>query len=167
MSFKCRYDCADVISLPRGEFLLVVGRLGYTWPFRLCWSSQELKDLEQLVDFRIPDKEGTVVDHFSEDAPKGPYVDGCSIMTRAKQNFWGSVPERNHFVRIGADRHIECTCKTEIGQLNLARRRVDKQIMWLKVSVDDTMGMAEGKSCYLGLRLSVCLLFFRENDGQK
>jgi hypothetical protein len=55
------------------------------------------KYLEYLVDLGITrEQRCAFTDHLRKDAANGPHVDSCRIVTRAKEDFWCSVPEGYH-----------------------------------------------------------------------
>jgi len=67
---------------------------------------------EDLVDLRIPRKEGTtLVDHLREDAPDRPHVYRRPIVSRAKEDFGCPIPERYDLYHVssrGEVRQPEC-----------------------------------------------------------
>ena len=129
---------AQRLAGPLGEAVLVVWQLLYAWPHVVCWSAKSLEDLEDLIDFRVAGEQRVSHGHFGKDASDGPHVNGGAVVTRSKQNLGRTVPEGNHFVRVGAERDTESTSKTKIGELQVALF-VDEKILRFEISVEDAM----------------------------
>ena len=108
----------------------------------LCESRHVPENAEDLIDFRVAREEGRTHRHLGKDAAHRPHVDRRIVVARAQQDLGRAVPERDDFVRIGAQRNTKGTRQTKVGELQVALL-VNEQVLRLEVAVQNAVGMAE------------------------
>lgn len=54
------------------------------------------EDLEDLINLRVAGEERLACAHLGKDGTDGPHVDSGGVLAATKQNFWGSVPQRDN-----------------------------------------------------------------------
>lgn len=91
-------------ALPLRECRLEIWVLQGLGPVSLTRCSLDLEHFEDLVDFRVTDKERSSLGHFRKNASNGPDVDRCRIFLRTEQNLGCSIPESHNLMRIGLNR---------------------------------------------------------------
>jgi hypothetical protein len=79
--------------------------------------------------------------HLSKNAASGPEINSEGIGFLAEKDFRASVPECNDLMGVGFDGQAEGTGETEISKLNLSTSRVYKQVLGLKISVENAVLM--------------------------
>ena len=101
-------------------------------------SCEDTEDLEKLVDFRIATEQRSSTSHLSEDASDGPDVNSERVALTTKEDFRGTVPESDDLMGVGSDRDSDSSGKSEVGQFDGLGVDVDKQVLWLQITMDDT-----------------------------
>ena len=79
--------------------------------------------------------------HFCENAPGRPEIDSEGVGFLAEKNFGAAVPESYDFVSISLDGQAKGSRKTKIGKFDLSSCGVNQQILWLEISVEDSVLM--------------------------
>lgn len=85
------------------ETLFVLGDLSNARPVLFGRSSPELEDLENLVNFRVPNKQRSSLVHFVKDASHCPCVHSQGVLSLAQENFRRSVPKGFYLVSESSD----------------------------------------------------------------
>lgn len=85
--------------------------------------------------------EWATADHLGENAANRPHVHAKGILLGAEENFGGTVPQGNDFVRVGLDRNGKGTGKTKVGDFEVSSL-VNKDVSRLQVAVDNTVAVA-------------------------
>lgn len=134
---------SEVLGAPLGESRLEIRERGDTGPGLFVGRTEDLENLEDLINFRVTSEEGHAADHFSEDATNRPDVDGCRVALAAEENLRRTVPQGDDFVSICANRSAEGTSKTEIGKFQ-DTITIDEEVLGLQITVEDTVGVAVG-----------------------
>lgn len=62
-------------------------------------------------------------------------------MPAAEEHFRRAIPKRDHFVRVSSQGNTKCASETKVSKLQIALL-VDEKVLWLQISVQDTMSMA-------------------------
>lgn len=77
--------------------------------FFMVHHHDSLEDLVDLVDLRVPRKEGALGHHLHQDRADRPEVDGRGVRLRSEEDFRRAVPEGNHLrVDTTHGRHTGC-----------------------------------------------------------
>merc|ERR1740129_331768 len=140
-----RLRVADVLppfGFPHRKRWLEIWQVQHAWPLLGRGSSELLEDLEDRVDLGVAAEEWTACRHLGEDAAYAPHVDGHAVELRAEQDLQGTVPHSHDLVRVLGDRQSVSSGQSEIGDLQ-AQPRVDEEVLWLQVAVQDAIGVAE------------------------
>lgn len=111
---------------------------------RLCFVCSP-EDLVEFIDFRIAWEQWLSHHHLSKDAADAPNIHGSRVGARTEQDFRSAVPKCDHFVSVGAKRHIEGTSETKVSQLDVARG-LDEEILWLEIAMQDAVRVAVGQA---------------------
>ena len=85
--------------------------------------------------------QSAVADHLGEDAADGPHVNSERVLLGTKQDFRSTVPQSDHFMSVGLDRHGKGTGESKVSNLEVALH-VNKNVSGLQVAVDDTPAVA-------------------------
>lgn len=101
------------------------------------------------------------MDHLGEDASCRPQIDSESVGLLTEENFGASVPECDDFVSVGLDRETEGTRETEVSKFDHSAGRVDKQVLRLQVTVEDSVLMQVDQSEQDLVQEALCLLFWQ------
>lgn len=101
--------------------------------------------LEELINLGVALEHGALTEHFHKDHAARPHVHGRGVRLGAQQNLGGAIPQRHHLVRQGPNRRDEGTGQAEISNFQPPFFG-DQQILWLKVSVHNSPGMAKGEA---------------------
>lgn len=64
----------------------------------LLWSSKDLKNLENLVDLRIPHNKGLHQKQLCHDQPNRPGVNPQTVILQSKKDLGSPVPESLHLM---------------------------------------------------------------------
>ncbi len=138
---------AEFIELPAsplGEGGFEVLQFAYVLPQVLVWSSHHLEHLEDLIDLGVPTEEDFFVCNFVKDAAYRPNINRRVVHFCPKQYLRCSVPQCNNFMGVLLDRVVVSSGQSEICQLDVQLiLTVDQYVLWLEVSVDDSVGVAE------------------------
>ena len=108
-------------------------------PVILVRGTEDLEDLEDLVDLRVAHEERSALDHLSEDAACGPEVDAKTVGLLSEENLRAAVPERDDLVGVRLNWQAERSGQSEVSQLDIHSLRVDEQVLWLQISVEDAV----------------------------
>ena len=107
---------SEVLGAPLGEGRLEIGERGDTGPGLFVGGTEDLENLEDLINFRVTSEKGHAADHFGEDATNRPDIDGCRVALAAEEDLRRTVPEGDDFVSVCAYWSAEGAGKTEIGK---------------------------------------------------
>jgi len=113
-----------------------------TGPDLLGGRTKLTEDFVELINFRVAREEGTLVDHFRKDGSDGPNIHGRRVGLRSHENFGRAVPERDHFVRQGANGRAKGAGQTKVSNLENTVAR-DQQILGFEIAVHDATGVAK------------------------
>jgi hypothetical protein len=130
-----------LLPLPLGETALEIREGCHTGPVCFGRSAENAEDLEDLVDLGVTWEQRLAGGHLGENAANGPHVDTSRVLATAEQDLGRAVPESDDFVSVGAERDTKSASQTKIGQLQVALL-VDEQVLWLKIAVQDAVGVA-------------------------
>lgn len=129
------------LPLPLGKAGLEVWQRRDARPLVLARRAEDAEDLEDLVDFAVAWEERLLGGHLGEDAADGPHVDAGGVLSAAEQDLGRTVPERDDFVGVGAERDAKGTRESEVSQFEVARA-VDEKILGLEITMEDAVGVA-------------------------
>ena len=96
------------------ECFLEIRKFQSVGPIVLVRRSKHLEDFEYLVNFTIPHKERSSLQHLCEYTTSRPEINTECVRFLSKKDLWASVPERDNFVSVGLDRQTESPCQAEI-----------------------------------------------------
>jgi hypothetical protein len=99
-----REDLGQVLRRPARE-LVPVAQLGDARPRGLVGRAEQLEDVQQLLQLRVPREQRLLADELAEDARDAPDVDSRRVVCSAEQDLGGAVPQRHDLVGVGLDRH--------------------------------------------------------------
>lgn len=99
------------------------------------------EDFEDLVDFRVPNEERSLLDHLRHDAPDAPNVDARILAVVPQQHLRSPLPQGDDFV--GERVHGE---PLDLGQAEVRDLDLqvggEQQVLGLQVAVEDAHGVA-------------------------
>jgi len=130
----CHWDTSEL-----REGRLEVNQFERIRPVVLIRCSQNFKNLEYLIDLRISHEQRSTLNHLGEDAAGGPSVNSERVSLLAKENLGASVPERDNFVSISLNGKTESAGESKISKLDVLSSGVNKQVLWLQVTMEDSV----------------------------
>jgi hypothetical protein len=133
-------------AAPLGELRLELREVESVRPIVLRRRPQHLKYLEDLINFTVTGKKWPALNHFGKNAAGRPQVHSERVSLLAEQDLRAAVPERDHLVSVGLYREAERSCQPEVRQLHFGASRIDQQILWLQISVEDSVLVAVDQS---------------------
>lgn len=77
--------------------------------------------------------------HLGEDAARGPEVDAKRVMLLAEEDFWAPIPESHDLVSIGLNWKTEGSGQPKVSEFNGFAILTDEQVLWLEISVEDSV----------------------------
>lgn len=98
------------------------------------------ESLEDLINLRVSREQRLPRTHLGEDTSHRPHVDASGVLSTAKQDLGGTVPERNDLVGVGSKRNTEGTRQTKIGKLQVSVA-IDQQVLRLQIAMQDSMAV--------------------------
>ena len=101
----------------------------------------ELENLENLVNLTVSTEKGLFLYQFSEDTANCPNINSKTVLFLSKQNFRSTIPESLNLMSEGFNGKRESTSESEICDFESASS-VNEKILRLKISMDDSPGMA-------------------------
>lgn len=104
-------------------------------------SAQDLKYLKQLVNLRRPVEQRSEITHLCNYTTGRPHVHSRGVVLSAQQDFWGSVPKRDHFMSVLVGGCAEYSGQSEIRKFQVSLR-VDEQVLRFKIAMQDALGVA-------------------------
>ena len=108
-------------------------------PVVLIRCSQNFKNLEYLIDLRISHEQRSTLNHLGEDAASGPSVNSERVSLLTEEDFGASVPECDDFVSISLNGKTESAGESKISKLDVLSSGVNKQVLWLQVTMEDSV----------------------------
>mmetsp|Transcript_54342 Transcript_54342/g.99915 ORF Transcript_54342/g.99915 Transcript_54342/m.99915 type:complete len:334 (+) Transcript_54342:252-1253(+) len=129
-------------ALKLGECWLPILQVAESWPLILSWGAQLLEYPEDCVYLGITSEKWASCCHLTHNATNAPDVHRKGIENRPQQDLWSTVPYRHNLVGVLWDRHRVSAGQAKICNLQLHGGR-NQQILWLEVSVQDAVGVAE------------------------
>lgn len=118
-----------------------MGKVLHSGPVLVVGRSHHFEDPLQLVSFLLAGKKRPHVDHFCEDTPDGPYIDGAGVFLRAQQDIRRPVPKRDYLVSEALHGYARCSSQSEISDFEDVVFR-NKQILWLEVPMQNFLLVA-------------------------
>ena len=106
-------------------------------PVILVWRSEDLENLEDLIDLRIAHEQRPTLYHLRENAASRPEIDSETVGLLPEQNLRAPVPERHDLVSVGLNGKAEGSGKTEVRKFDVLSLGVDEQILGLEVPMED------------------------------
>mmetsp|Transcript_311 Transcript_311/g.570 ORF Transcript_311/g.570 Transcript_311/m.570 type:complete len:245 (+) Transcript_311:200-934(+) len=137
-----RHCLTERPRLPLGEVCLEVGQLRDTLPQALVGRTEQPEDFEDLIDLGVTREHRVASDHLGDDGANRPHVDRARILLCAEQDLGRTVPERDHLVRVRAQRHRESARESKVRQLERASLWVNKHVLRLEITVEDAVRVA-------------------------
>ena len=108
----------------------------------LVGRAKQPEDLENFVNLGIAGEERVAGDHLRNDRAHRPHVNRARVLLRAEQDLRRTVPERDHLVRVRAQRHSERAREAKISELEAEATTLKKEIAALedKLAAADSGG---------------------------
>lgn len=107
-------------------------------------STQDLDDLDELVDSTLPWEYGLAEHELCNDAADGPDIDLGGIIRVSKDQFGRSIVPRANIGDVGLSRH-KVLSAPEIAHLKDVRVGIHQDILRLDISVTDSNSMNIGQ----------------------
>ena len=126
-----------------GEGRLEVLQLESIWPVIFVRGSKHLEYLEDLINFTVAHEEWLLLSHFCKNTSGRPQVHTQRVMLLTQQNFRASIPQGNHLMGISLNWEAESSGQTEVGKLNSLPVLRNEKVLWLQISVENSVGMEE------------------------
>ena len=126
-------------ATPLGELRLELREVERIRPIVLRRRSQHLKYLEDLINFTVAGKKWPALNHLGKNAAGGPQVNSERVSFLAEEDLRATVPECDNLVSVSLYREAERSCQPKVRQLHFGASRIDKQILWLQISVENSV----------------------------
>lgn len=84
--------------------------------------------------------------HFCDDTADAPHVNGRGVVLIAKEHLRSTIPERNDFMRVIANRNGKGTCETKISKFEGISILSDEEILRFEVAMKDALVVTERDS---------------------
>lgn len=122
-----------------GESRFEIVQFQRIWPVILIGGAQDFENFEDLIDLGVSHEERPTLDHLGEDAAGRPEIDAQTVGFLAQKDLGAAVPQCDNLVSVRLDRQTERSGQAEVRQLNVLPLGVDKQILWLEISVENSV----------------------------
>lgn len=103
-----------------------------------------MEDFKDLVNFRIPTKENSLMGNLIKNTSHRPNINSGVVNFSPQQDFRSPIPKRDNFVGVLLDGVVISAGESKISQFDVEFvLSVDEDVLGFEVSVDDAVGVAE------------------------
>ena len=103
-----------------------------------------MEDFKDLVNFRIPTKENSLMSNLIKNTSHRPNINSRVVNFSPKQYFRSPIPKSDNLMGVLLDGIVISASESKISQFNVEFiLSVDEDVLRFEVSVDDAVGMAE------------------------